>query len=70
MSQIQTIRTALENGEKLTPLIALQKYGCFRLAAVVHRLIKRDGMDIKAELIHISKAEGLVARYSMEMNNG
>lgn len=33
-------------GGSLSPLEALQMFGCMRLAAVVHRMRKRDGVNI------------------------
>lgn len=33
----------------ITPLIALQRYGCFRLASVIHRL-RNEGLDIVSKL--------------------
>lgn len=38
MSQTTAIRAALEAGDILTPLDALQRFGCFRLAARVREL--------------------------------
>lgn len=46
MSQTDQIRAALELGRSLTPLDALQDYGCFRLAARIAEL-RREGMDIE-----------------------
>ena len=33
----------LKSGQTITPIEALNKFGCFRLAAVVHRLRKEQG---------------------------
>lgn len=46
MSQTDQIRAALMLGKSLTPLDALQDYGCFRLAARIAEL-RREGMDIE-----------------------
>jgi hypothetical protein len=46
MSQTDQIRAALILGRSLTPLDALQDYGCFRLAARIAEL-RREGMDIE-----------------------
>lgn len=46
MSQSDQIRAALMLGRSLTPLDALQDYGCFRLAARIAEL-RREGMDIE-----------------------
>lgn len=40
------IRRALENGEELTPLDALNRFGCFRLGARIWDL-RHEGMNIQ-----------------------
>ena len=61
-SQKENIRVALENGHRITPLDALQWFGCARLAARIQEL-RREGMDIQTTM----KAEGKksFACYSM-----
>ena len=44
-TQIESILAHL-NRKSITPLEALEKYGCFRLAAVIHTL-RRRGVPIK-----------------------
>lgn len=44
-SQRVRVKNYLEAGNKLTPIEALDKFGCFRLAAVIH-VLKKDGMNI------------------------
>ena len=44
-SQTQQIRSHLNRGWKLTPLQALQKYKCMRLAARIAEL-RNEGMNI------------------------
>jgi hypothetical protein len=46
MSQNEAIKAALLSGRSLTPLDALQDFGCFRLAARVADL-RREGLDIE-----------------------
>lgn len=48
MSQNDQIRAALILGRSLTPLDALNEFGCFRLAARVADL-RREGMDIECK---------------------
>ena len=62
MTQANQILSALKRGEKLTPLQALRKYGCMRLAARIKDL--RDaGYEINTTL---TKTQGArVARYSL-----
>jgi hypothetical protein len=45
MTQQDQILAALLNGEIITPLDALRQFGCFRLAAAIHRL-REDGYPI------------------------
>jgi hypothetical protein len=52
-----------ERPEGLTPLDALELAGCFRLAAVVHRL-KADGHEISTELVEVPGGKH-VARYRL-----
>ena len=50
VTQKQAILSDLINGHKITPIDALTKHGCFRLAAVVCQL-RKDGWDIKTEMV-------------------
>ena len=51
MTQTDAIRSALLAGAALTPLDALQRYGCLRLAARVADL-KAEGLDIRTETVY------------------
>lgn len=63
MSQTDKILNALESGKKLTPIDALEDFGCFRLGARIHEL-KKEGYPIKTEL---TKENGkYFATYSMQ----
>lgn len=53
-SQRANIKKHLEEGKSITPLEALQLYGCFRLAAVIF-ILKDEGMDIQTEMIKVGK---------------
>lgn len=44
------VKAALMKGVKLTPMLALKKWGCFRLAVYIDRL-RKDGMNIHTELV-------------------
>jgi hypothetical protein len=46
MTQTDAIRAHLRSGRGITPLQALDDYGCFRLAARIDEL-RREGMDIE-----------------------
>ena len=62
MSQNEAIKAALLSGRSLTPLDALQDFGCFRLAARIADL-RREGMDI--ECINETKNGKRYARYQL-----
>jgi len=49
-SQNERILHALQSGQVLTPMKALQRFGCFRLAARVFDL-KREGYDIRTQVL-------------------
>ena len=62
MTQATQILSALKRGEKLTPLQALKRYGCMRLAARIKDL--RDaGYEINTTLTRTQGSR--VARYSL-----
>lgn len=44
-TQVQAIYAHLKR-KSITPLEALEKYGCFRLAAIIH-ILRGDGCEIK-----------------------
>jgi biotin operon repressor len=46
MTQTEMIRRHLQTGNSITPLEALQQYGCFRLAARIDEL-RQEGLDIE-----------------------
>ena len=49
-TQTQRILRHLEAGRKLTPIDALNRYGCMRLAARISDL-KKEGWDIQKKMI-------------------
>ena len=62
MSQKQKIKNWLEAGNEITPLDALNNFGCFRLGAVIHTLRHEEEMDI----INLNKTgEVRYARYKI-----
>lgn len=53
-SQTKKIKKHLESGEPISALDALNKYGCFRLAARIYDL-REEGMNIeKYTIYHLS----------------
>tara|TARA_R110000824_G_scaffold16325_1_gene67822 strand:- start:2205 stop:2402 length:198 start_codon:yes stop_codon:yes gene_type:complete len=51
MSQKSEIAKLLKRGRRITPIQALDKFGCFRLAARIDDL-RRDGLDIETTMIY------------------
>ena len=62
MNQKTQILEHLKNGKKITPIEALNMFGCFRLAAVVFDL-KQKGYDIQTRIIN--NANKSFAEYSL-----
>jgi hypothetical protein len=62
MTQTEQIRRHLVTGESITPLDALQSYGCFRLAARIDEL-RKAGLDI--ETVKESRNGKSYARYRL-----
>ncbi|HEY7867371.1 MAG TPA: helix-turn-helix domain-containing protein [Psychromonas sp.] len=62
MNQNTQILEHLKNGKKITPIEALNMFGCFRLAAVVFDL-KQKGYDIQTTMI--KNANKTFAEYSL-----
>jgi hypothetical protein len=60
-SQNAAIARYLEEGGRLTPLQALDLFGCFRLAARIDDLRKK-GMDIQTNIIRVQNEKGRVVR--------
>lgn len=66
-TQKAQIREYLNNGNRITPLEALDMFGCFRLAAVIFEL-REEGMNIITEKKQVSPKKR-VAEYYVELNN-
>ena len=64
VSQKARVRAWLLNGNTITPLEALNKFGIFRLAAVVHEL-RDEGLDIITEKFQVSPKKR-VAKYYLK----
>lgn len=64
MSQEAQILAHLRSGHTLTPLEALDMFGCFRLGARIGEL-REAGLDIKTEIVRTSTGKR-VARYSLQ----
>lgn len=59
-SQLKKVKSHLLTGKSITPIEALNLYGSFRLAALIHTLRHKEGMDIVCD-----ETEGF-GRYSIE----
>ena len=64
MSQNKQIADYLNKGKKLTPIDALNKFGCFRLAARIADL-RNEGMNIVTTTIKLDNKKQ-VAQYSIK----
>lgn len=61
--QIDAVLRHLKERGTITPLEALQQYGCFRLAAVIHKL-RGEHWPIQTELVYEDHKR--YARYWLE----
>ena len=68
MSQGQMILKDLKQGKTITPLDALPKYGCFRLAARIYDL-RSEGHDIQSEMVHDESGKQY-AKYFLHKTQG
>ena len=50
MTQNQQIKSYLEKGKAITPIQALNKFGCFRLAARISDL-RNNGLNIVTKIV-------------------
>ena len=62
MTQSEAILKHLKSGNTITSLEALQKYGCLRLAAVIHSL-RKEGFDVGTEMVDVNGKT--IAEYSL-----
>lgn len=63
-SQCDMIAAWLVEGNTITALTALKRFGCMRLASRIHDLRER-GMNIKKEYIYVSDKKRVV-EYSLD----
>ena len=62
MTQSEAILKHLKSGNTITSLEALQRYGCLRLAAVIHSL-RKEGFDVGTEMVNVKGKT--IAEYSL-----
>ena len=64
MTQTEAILIDLKEGKLITPLDALERHGCFRLAAIIHNL-RKEGYNIKTTKVSNKLSGAKYARYSL-----
>ena len=62
-SQYEQIKKYLEDGNKITGLDALRKFGCYRLSAVIFKL-RQNGYPIETHDKKVKKGT-IIAEYEM-----
>jgi len=62
MSQNDLILNALKRGEKITPIEALSRFGCFRLASRVCD-IRAMGYDVRKSIIKATNNKSFAQYY-------
>jgi hypothetical protein len=65
-SQNKRILNYLKRGHRMTPMDALELFGCFRLAARVYDL-RQEGHNISKQIIELSNGVN-VAEYSLDQS--
>ncbi|QMT41264.1 helix-turn-helix domain-containing protein [Neisseria shayeganii] len=64
MSQSQQILAWMQAGNSITPLEALQRFGCLRLGARIYDL-RQSGHAISKQTVHDERTGKTYASYSM-----
>jgi len=64
LSQVENIKNHLRSGKGITPLAALNMYGCFRLAAVIFVLKNTHLMAIQTNIVNDGNKS--YARYTLQ----
>lgn len=64
--QTRAILTHLETGQPITPLIALKRYGCFRLGARIYEL-KQLGYAVHGMTVKDAKTGKWFSMYRLQM---
>ena len=63
-TQLEQILEHLKQGKNITPIEALEQYGCFRLSAVILKL-RKQGYDIVTHYERNKSGIGRHARYEL-----
>lgn len=68
-TQCQMIREHLEAGHRLSPIEALDKFGCFRLASRINEL-RKQGLDIRTDIVEGAENGKRWAEYWLHRGDG
>lgn len=63
-SQTGMVLRHLQSGKEINPLEALNKYGCYRLGAVIYNL-KKEGYKIHTRIQRFKKPSGRDGHYAV-----
>ena len=63
-SQKVKILNLLEANQSITPILALNKFGVFRLSAIIRKL-RVEGHDIKTTMVRNPRNNSLFASYKL-----
>ena len=66
LTQEANVLHTLKSGRTITPIEALNQFGCFRLAAIIHTLRKEGGWPIHTDMVGDGKKSW--AQYSLDQN--
>ena len=64
ITQLDIVRMHPQSGRAITQMEAAFDYGIWRLAAVVEVLRRREGMDIRSEMVPITTRLGIRTRFA------
>ena len=65
LTQEANVLNTLKSGRTITPNEALNQFGCFTLAAIIHTL-RKDGWNIYTDMVGDGKKSW--AQYSLDQN--
>ena len=69
-SQRKQIKAWLEKGNPITPIMALQMFGCFRLSAQIFVLKNEYNMPIETEMVYEPNGKRYAKYYLKKIYNG
>lgn len=69
-SQRKQIKAWLEKGNPITPIMALQMFGCFRLSGQIFVLKNEYDMPIETEMVYCDGGKRYAKYYLKETEDG